>query len=100
MRVCVGLAEDFLRDYIQVNIGSLDLCANHNILQIIEMCEEYEKDGKWERISEYLLLVTILSLSLSPLFSTSLSCNLLFLFSLQKNEQVTGEYNEPEGQQG
>ena len=46
MCVCVGLAEDFLRDYIQVNIGSLDLCANHNILQVIEMCEEYEKDGK------------------------------------------------------
>ena len=44
--VLAGLAEDFLSDYIQVNIGSLDLCANHNILQIIEMCEEYEKDNK------------------------------------------------------
>ena len=44
--LCVGLAEDFLKEYIQVNIGSLDLCANHNILQLIEMCEEYEKDGK------------------------------------------------------
>ena len=44
--LCVGLAEDFLQEYIQVNIGSLDLCANHNILQLIEMCEEYEKDGK------------------------------------------------------
>ena len=43
---CAGLAEDFLIDYIQVNIGSLDLCANHNILQIIELCEEYEKDSR------------------------------------------------------
>ena len=41
-----GLAEDFLKDYIQVNIGSMELCANHNILQIIEMCEEYDKDNK------------------------------------------------------
>ena len=44
--VSTGLAEDFLVDYIQVNIGSLDLCANHNIMQIVEVCEEYEKDGK------------------------------------------------------
>ena len=41
-----GLAEDFLQDYIQVNIGSLDLCANHNITQIVEICEDYEKDYK------------------------------------------------------
>jgi len=41
-----GLAEDFLQDYIQVNIGSLDLCANHNITQIIEICEDYEKEYK------------------------------------------------------
>jgi superfamily II DNA/RNA helicase len=50
-----GLAEDFLRDYIQVNIGSLDLCANHNILQVIEMCEEYEKDGKMSRLLENIM---------------------------------------------
>lgn len=46
LHTCVGLAEDFLQDYIQVNIGSLDLCANHNIHQIIEICEDYEKDHK------------------------------------------------------
>lgn len=44
---CAGLAEDFLKDYIQVNIGSLDLCANHNITQIVEVCEDYEKDHKY-----------------------------------------------------
>jgi ATP-dependent RNA helicase DDX5/DBP2 len=40
------LAEDFLGDYIQVNIGSLELCANHNIQQFVEVCTEYEKDNK------------------------------------------------------
>jgi ATP-dependent RNA helicase DDX5/DBP2 len=40
------LAEDFLGGYIQVNIGSLELCANHNILQFVEVCTEYEKDAK------------------------------------------------------
>lgn len=38
------LAEDFLRDYIQVNIGSLNLSANNNITQNIKVCEESEKE--------------------------------------------------------
>lgn len=40
------LAEEFLRDYIQINIGSLNLAANENILQIIECCQEYEKETR------------------------------------------------------
>lgn len=38
------LAEEFLNSYIQVNIGSLNLSANHNILQIVDVCEEFEKE--------------------------------------------------------
>uniref|UniRef100_A0A023F4I4 RNA helicase n=1 Tax=Triatoma infestans TaxID=30076 RepID=A0A023F4I4_TRIIF len=41
-----NMAEDFLRDYIQVNVGSLQLSANHNILQIVDVCQEYEKEQK------------------------------------------------------
>lgn len=41
-----ALAEDFLTDYVKVNIGSLNLSANNNIKQIIEVCEEHEKEGK------------------------------------------------------
>lgn len=41
-----ALAEDFLTDYIQINIGSLTLAANHNIRQIIEICQEHEKETK------------------------------------------------------
>ncbi|XP_050351702.1 uncharacterized protein LOC126774294 isoform X1 [Nymphalis io] len=40
------LAEEFLHDYIQINIGSLSLSANHNILQIVDVCEEWEKNEK------------------------------------------------------
>jgi len=43
----IGLAEDFLVDYIQVNIGSLQLNANHNIHQIIEVCQDYEKENRY-----------------------------------------------------
>ena len=46
MLITLGLAEDFLVDYIQVNIGSLQLNANHNILQIVEVCQEYEKEPR------------------------------------------------------
>merc|ERR1712183_863066 len=42
-----NLAEDFLKDYIQLNVGSLSLSANHNILQIVDVCQEIEKDTKW-----------------------------------------------------
>ncbi|CAG8580732.1 7072_t:CDS:2, partial [Racocetra fulgida] len=40
------LAEDYLHDFIQVNIGSLDLSASHNISQTVEICTEYEKRNK------------------------------------------------------
>lgn len=41
-----NLAEEFLHSYIQVNIGSLNLSANHNILQIIDVCGDEEKHEK------------------------------------------------------
>jgi len=40
------LANDFLKDMIQVNIGSMELTANHNIQQIVEVCSDFEKRGK------------------------------------------------------
>lgn len=40
------LAEDYLGDYQQINIGSLQLSANHNILQIVDVCQEHEKENK------------------------------------------------------
>ncbi|KAG6910100.1 ATP-dependent RNA helicase dbp2 [Tephrocybe rancida] len=40
------LANDFLSDMIQVNIGSMDLTANHNIQQIVEVCSDFEKRAK------------------------------------------------------
>ncbi|KAG5677288.1 hypothetical protein PVAND_007057 [Polypedilum vanderplanki] len=45
-----ALAKEFLNDYIQINIGSLCLSANHNILQIIDVCDENEKDSKLIKI--------------------------------------------------
>jgi len=44
------LAEDFLKDYVQINIGSDQIHANHNILQIVDVCEEHEKDSKLVRL--------------------------------------------------
>jgi ATP-dependent RNA helicase DDX5/DBP2 len=41
-----NLAEEFLNDYTQINIGSLNLSANQNILQIVEVCEDQDKDAK------------------------------------------------------
>lgn len=37
------LASDYQADFIQVNIGSTDLSANHRITQIVEICSDFEK---------------------------------------------------------
>lgn len=41
-----ALAEEFLVDYVQINVGSLALAANHNIKQIVEVCEEKDKETR------------------------------------------------------
>lgn len=46
-----NLAEEIMcNDYVQINIGSITLSANHNILQIIDVCDENEKDEKLMKI--------------------------------------------------
>ncbi|KAG7158143.1 ATP-dependent RNA helicase DDX17-like 1 [Homarus americanus] len=50
-----NLAEDFLKDYIQLNVGSLSLAANHNILQIVDVCQEIEKDNKLRQLLEEIM---------------------------------------------
>jgi ATP-dependent RNA helicase DDX5/DBP2 len=40
------LARDYLKDFIQVNIGAEGLSANHNITQVIEVISESEKHDR------------------------------------------------------
>lgn len=40
------LANDYLHDFMQVTIGSLELSANTNITQVVEVCTEFEKRTK------------------------------------------------------
>ncbi|KAK2171581.1 hypothetical protein NP493_1041g01033 [Ridgeia piscesae] len=49
------LAEEFLKDYVQVNIGALQLHANHNILQIVDVCMEDEKQYKLSKLLEEIM---------------------------------------------
>ncbi|KAM4530881.1 putative ATP-dependent RNA helicase DDX17 isoform 2-T2 [Odontesthes bonariensis] len=49
------LAEDFLKDYVQINVGALELSANHNILQIVDVCMENEKDQKLMQLMEEIM---------------------------------------------
>lgn len=50
------LAQQYLKDYIQVTVGSLSLSASENVTQTVEVCTEPEKRGKLitqlERIME------------------------------------------------
>jgi len=54
-----NLAEEFLDEYIQINIGSLTLAANHNIQQIVEVCQEYDKETKY-MFPKVMFLVSII----------------------------------------
>ncbi|KAJ2777760.1 ATP-dependent RNA helicase dbp2, partial [Coemansia javaensis] len=49
------LARDFLKDYIQVNIGSLDLAASHHIKQIVEVIPEHDKRHRLSRHLEKIM---------------------------------------------
>ncbi|KXX79813.1 ATP-dependent RNA helicase DBP2 [Madurella mycetomatis] len=50
-----SLASDFQTDFIQVNIGSMDLAANHRITQIVEVVSESEKRDKMIRHLERIM---------------------------------------------
>lgn len=47
-----ALAETYLGSFTQLNIGSLQLSANRNILQIVDVCKEYEKEEKLRKVLE------------------------------------------------
>jgi len=49
------LAEDFLSEPIHLQVGSLNISANHNILQIIDVCQENEKHSKLMRLMEEIM---------------------------------------------
>lgn len=49
------LASDFLQDYIQVNIGSAELSANHRINQIVEVVSDFEKRDRMTKHLEQIM---------------------------------------------
>lgn len=48
------LARDFLGDYVQINVGSLELSANHNITQYVKVIEEHEKNEQLGKLLDNL----------------------------------------------
>lgn len=46
------LAEDFLNNYTQINVGSLELSANHNITQNIKVCGQQDKEPELQELLE------------------------------------------------
>ncbi|KAI9846761.1 MAG: ATP-dependent RNA helicase dbp2 [Sclerophora amabilis] len=49
------LASDYLHDFIQVNIGSMDLSANHRITQVVEVVSEFEKRDRMTKHLERIM---------------------------------------------
>lgn len=49
------LASDYQKDFIQVNIGSMELSANHRIQQIVEVVSEFEKRDRMAKHLEAIM---------------------------------------------
>jgi len=49
------LAREFLKDPVQINIGSMQLSANHNVTQVVEVCQETDKRHKLLKLLESLM---------------------------------------------
>jgi len=49
------LANDFLNNNVHVQVGSQSISANHDILQIIDVCREEEKHDKLLRLMEEIM---------------------------------------------
>ncbi|XP_065212087.1 uncharacterized protein LOC135839805 isoform X2 [Planococcus citri] len=52
------LAEEYLHNYIQINVGSLALSANHNIQQNVELCQEYDKEKRLMNLMDEIMSQT------------------------------------------
>ncbi|XP_053688955.1 uncharacterized protein LOC128737213 isoform X2 [Sabethes cyaneus] len=48
------LARDYLGEYVQINVGSLELSANHNITQHVKVIEEHEKNQELGKLLDSL----------------------------------------------
>jgi ATP-dependent RNA helicase DDX5/DBP2 len=42
-----ALARDYMKEFIQVNIGSLELSASHNVRQIVEIMGQFDKRDRY-----------------------------------------------------
>ena len=40
------LAAQYMKDYIQINVGGVELTANKNIQQMVEVCDQFDKKKK------------------------------------------------------
>jgi ATP-dependent RNA helicase DDX5/DBP2 len=49
------LAREFLKDPVQINIGSMELSVNHNVTQVVEVCQEQEKRPKLLKLLERIM---------------------------------------------
>ncbi|KAK6632724.1 hypothetical protein RUM43_013494 [Polyplax serrata] len=75
-KVVRNLAEEFLNEYTQINVGSLQLSANHNILQIIDVCQDSEKEKK-------------LSTLLKEIMSEKENKTIVFIETKKRVEEIT-----------
>lgn len=53
------LARDFQTEAVFLNVGSLDLAANHNVTQIVEVIEEFNKPNRLRDILDQIKTLVV-----------------------------------------
>ncbi|KAF1658193.1 UNVERIFIED_CONTAM: putative ATP-dependent RNA helicase DDX5, partial [Eudyptes robustus] len=72
------LAKDFQQDPVFLNVGSMELSANHNIDQVVEVVEEYKKQAR--------LLQLLTHIMKQPEYKT-----IIFVETKRKADELTRE---------
>jgi ATP-dependent RNA helicase DDX5/DBP2 len=49
------LASDFQNDPVHLHVGSLELSANHNIQQHVEIIDEFAKQGRLLQLLDHIM---------------------------------------------
>ena len=70
------LANEFQKEPVHLNVGSLELSANHNIAQLIEVIEERNKPDRLYKLLEGIAKEVSLSSSLDLRLSISISISI------------------------
>lgn len=85
------LASDFQKDAVFLNVGSMELSANHNIQQNVEVIDEYSKQPRLLQLLDHIMR-QVCSFSLFVIIEALETCLEKYIFVFQENHSAIESY--------